>query len=182
MTLANPAQEAQAGRGALHVERVVILNDANRLPEIVAGGRDLNTFPCISDSKRVYGRFGLGRILTAAEVERERTHRIRMTSQLRARVTRHQQHRRAVHPSGKRHAHGLICRYPRQPLSNHVVGCADIFRARLADVSRALCDRRTEEPVITRRGIGTADLIELDDVMRRHHARIDRIELPADPL
>ena len=47
---------------------------------------------------------------------------------------------------------------------------------------RPLAHLGREEPVITRIGVGAADLVDLHEMVRRDHPRVLRVELPADLL
>ena len=98
------------------------------------------------------------------------------------RAHRHQQHRRAVDAARERDRHRLIVGNRLQPPRDRLVRRRDVRGASLSHIGRAESNGRVEEAVIARRRIGTANLIELDDVVSRDHARVGRVELPGDPL
>ena len=85
-------------------------------------------------------------------------------------------------PPRKRESDGFVNGYVGKPVFQRLISCRDVTRAGLCQVSRTRRKRRSEKALIARRGVGAADLVKLDDVMRRNHPRISRIELPADAL
>ena len=64
-------QQAQGDRRALHIERVIILNHADRLFQINLLGGNLNALPLRFQPQRFHHHFGLLRVLAAAQIERE---------------------------------------------------------------------------------------------------------------
>ena len=106
-----------------------------------------------------------------------------VAAELLAGVSRQQQHRRAVDAARERDRDRLVRRARGDPVLQTARAAARRRpRQPRRTIGRAASDRRLEEALIARGRIRAAHLIELDDVVGRHHARVGRIELPADPL
>jgi hypothetical protein len=161
---------------------MVVLDRADGVVEIESIGGHVDRFPPVLESQLVCRASRLRGILPAAEIEREGANQIGISSQIHRRLSRQQPHGGAVDAPGKCHRDALLPGHRGQPCLGGVVRRRHIDGTGFIEVGRALPDRRLEESAIARRRIGASDLIHFDQVMRRHHAGVRRIELPADPL
>ncbi len=107
---------------------------------------------------------------------------IRVPAQLLGGAPGKQPGRGAVHAAGKRYGDGLPRGHGLQPLLGGCQPRSHIGPPRRLEIRRAHAGRGVEEPPVSRNGIGAAHLIDLHQIVRRHHARVGGIELPADPL
>ena len=148
----------------------------------VLGLRHVHAFPRRLQAQRARHLFGLRRIGAAAEIERERADVVGVAAERCRGMAGQQPHRRAVHAARKRHRDRLARRHRGQPRPQRAVRRVHVGGARLVHVAGALRDRRLEEPPVARHRIRAAHLIQLHEVVRRNHAGVRRLELPADPL
>src|SRR4051812_14274007 len=182
MTRADPPQQQQRRRRAFDVERMVVLDDANGVLEIDLAWRRGDRLPLRFAAEITQRRAGLCRISAAAEVEGEGAEVLRVPAQIAEHLLREQEDRRAVDAARIRDRDGLTSRHAGDPDAKRVIRGANIRGAGLPDIRCTGGDRRVEEAPVARRWVGTTHLIDLQEVMRRHHARVIRIELPADLL
>src|SRR5437879_9566760 len=94
----------------------------------------------------------------------------------------HQQDGRAVDSAGERYADSFAIRHAGNPLLNRTICSRNISSSKLFDVGWPTANRRLEESMVSRRRVRAADLIDLNQIVRRNHSGVHRVELPADLL
>src|SRR4030095_12055594 len=150
----NSLEETQRGRCTFHIERLIVLNEADGSLEIVVVRVGVDPLPTGAQAKLAGRSLRLRRVFPAAEVERERSDLIRIAAKLHACVSSQQQNRGAIDAAGKRNGNQLIVGHAGKPSLQRVGSCQDVCRTDFVEIRRSVSDRWIEESAIARRGIG----------------------------
>ena len=180
--LADAAAQREAHRRAFDVERLVVLEDAQRL----ARRRGRSASPSISSRNidsptAARNARACSTSRPVAEIQHERLQPRRRHAEAQHRVIGDEEHRAAVDAARKSDADRRRASLRASIAVSHFAissASAPMYRRPISSRSggqRAALGR--EEPGVGRDRIGTADERELDDVVRRHHARVARMKL-----
>ncbi len=110
MPLAQRVQEEQRSRRALDVERVVVLDRADRRGEIEVGRRRDDALPLTAQAESGDRALRLRRVGAAAEIERVGEEARRVAAEILERAASEQEDRRAVDAAGEREGDARIGR------------------------------------------------------------------------
>ena len=168
----------------LHVERLVVLDDAHGLAPVDGRRRRLRSAPGTSRGRRLEEAPGLGQVVAAAvHGQGERLEPRRVHAEPQHGVVDDEEDRAAVDAAGEADADRAVGRAQPQPFGDLVARGRRCRRGRWRRGRPAgRCARGCEEAGIGRVGIGAADEGDVGDVMGGHHARVGRMELIGQPL
>ncbi len=177
-----PRHRASAIVARLDVERLVVLDHANGLEGVDRAGRRLDRLEEHPEAEPLQKGARLAEILAAADREGERLQARRAHAQPPQDVVGREKDGAAVHASRKTDAERRVGWNAPEPLRDLVAEGPDVARPDHPRVGRQGVALGREVSRVGRRRVGTAHELDLDDVVRRHHPRVARVELAGEAL
>ena len=169
-------------RGGLNIEYFVILDNLNRLGDVDVAEAGLDRLEEHSHVQLAEKIVALLQVGAVAEAQRERLEPAKVAAQFAHHSVRRQEHRAAVDAAGETAAYGLGFRDALEPFANFIFQRGDVVVADQVEISGILVANRIKKSLVSRVGVGAADELDRDEIMRRNHARVVRMKLISETL
>ncbi len=176
---AHAAAQRQAHGRAFHIERFIVLQDAQSVEDIDRIQIGFDWFEEESKTKTLKKLTGLGEIRALAEVQGECFEPAGADPKLAHDMVSHEKDRAAINAAGKGHPNRFVARNVLQPLCDFISQSADIAAADFVQILRASIALWGKETCVGRIGIRATDELQFHNVMRRNHPGITGMKLVA---